>query len=96
MVVGQDLRDAWVEWQKLSGGKDADASDAGFYMGFVYGIAEGVGAIGMPLIPEGVAGDRVTAVVGKYLDAHAKDLNKPASIMVLEVFRAEWAWPRKK
>lgn len=49
-----------------------------------------------PLIAEGVIGDRVAVVVGKYLDAHPEHWNDPAVISVLAALRAEWSWPSKK
>lgn len=75
---------------KDTGDLGSDAIDAGFYIGYVQGAVESMALC----VPDKLAASRAEEIVGKYLSTHARELGKPASLLVKKAL--EEAYPCKR
>jgi hypothetical protein len=82
--------DARQRMIKDAGNLGSDAIDAGFYIGYVQGAVESMALC----VPDKLAASRAEEIVGKYLKTHARELDRPASLLVKKAL--EEAYPCKR
>jgi len=92
-VSGNKLVDFWGEAKKDGEGKKCEAVKAGVYWGYILGIAEAFNLTVFEL-PDPTETKQLSAVVGKWLENHPEEWNKPAIELVIKALQT--AFPLKK
>ncbi|MDD5543712.1 MAG: Rap1a/Tai family immunity protein [Acidobacteriia bacterium] len=89
-VSGTTLTAQWQEYKKRESSRvDYKETDAAFYAGYVEGIADSGDGV-LFTIGGNVSVQQVLSTVGKWLEDHPKDLNKPADFLVTQALRAAY------
>ncbi|MEI8186999.1 MAG: Rap1a/Tai family immunity protein [Chlorobiaceae bacterium] len=91
--TGNGLVTAWREYQKSSEGKPYNSNDDGFYTGYIAGVYDS-STHTLFRIPDGATLGQACDVVGKWLDRHPEELNKPAHQLVIKALKE--AFPTSK
>jgi len=89
------LAQKWREYKNHENGLKMEINadmDASWYQGYVTGIADACDGV-MFSIPVGVMPKQIYEIVGKYLDDHHGELNKPADVLVEKAIMS--AFPTK-
>ena len=84
--TGNGLVTAWREYQKSSAGKPYNANDDGFYTGYIAGLCDS-SMHSLFSIPEGATLGQACDVVGKWLDRHPEEWNRPAHQLVIKALK---------
>ena len=90
--TGNDLYKNWLEYKKFQTNTTSNFFNAGYYLGFVAGIAESWDLISLN-IPEGVTQGYIADIVGKYLEEHPEERHLAASASVMKALQT--AFPKK-
>jgi len=92
---GAMLVQKWREYKKHESGLKMEISadmDASWYQGYVTGIADACDGV-MFTLPVGIMPKQIYEIVGKWLDDHPGELNKPADVLVEKAIMS--AFPAK-
>ncbi len=84
--TGNGLVTVWREYSKANAGNPYNENDDGFYTGYVAGICD-ANTHTLFNIPEGATIGQACDVVGKWLDKHPEELNKPARQLVVQALK---------
>ena len=84
--TGNGLVTVWREYAKANAGNSYNDNDDGFYTGYVAGICD-ANMRTLFHIPEGATIGQACDVVGKWLDRHPEEWNKPAKQLVVQALK---------
>jgi hypothetical protein len=84
-LSGMDLKKKADALERVNTGKftDSDGVEAGFFIGFVYGVAQAYNGA-LICIPEATQAEQVVAIVAKFIKNNPEKWNKAANYIVLE------------
>ena len=91
--TGNGLVKVWLEYAKANAGNPYNDNDDGFYTGYVAGICD-ANMHTQLTVPEGATIGQACDVVGKWLDKHPEEWNKPARQLVIKALKE--AFPLQK
>jgi hypothetical protein len=91
---GHDLIEGWQALQRSQtheNPSDIDITKSMRFVAYIMGVMDTLNALGKASKMEYVNAGQCAFVVGKYLDAHPEEWNKPAILLVLSA-RQEAGW----
>ncbi len=91
---GNGLLSSWREYSKATLGQPYSANDDGFYTGYVAGVCDSKMHI-LFEIPEGATIGQACDVVGRWLDRHPEEWNKPAEQLVINALKEAFPLPKR-
>jgi hypothetical protein len=92
--TGNGLVATWREYQKSCTGKIYNPNDDGFYTGYIAAVCDSSTHI-LFSIPEGATLGQACDVVGKWLDGHPEEWNKPAQQLVVKALKEAFPLGKK-
>jgi hypothetical protein len=95
VLNGNDLVKNWKEYKKLDEGRIHNVSDAGYFMGYVSGIVDAFHSEFLFNPPYGSTVGQLCSVVGKWLDNHPEEWNKPAGELVTKALQSAFLLKKK-
>ncbi len=93
--TGNELVTTWREYAKASAGNPYNDNDEGFYTGYVAGVCDANMHVNI-IIPEGATIGQACDVVGRWLETHPEELNKPAKQLVIKALKEAFPMPKKR